>query len=84
MTEPVNLADATDGASHGSVEARTQELARTLQRKVAEGYRVESQHETGAVVVMKGHKRWFGLVAGDEQRSEISIDEDGHAISRRI
>jgi hypothetical protein len=82
MTEAAK--PASDEAPEAVVSSRQQELARTLQAKVAQGYRVESQHETGAVVVVNAPKRWFGLSSGAEQRSELSVDEAGHVSSRRI
>ena len=84
MTELLNPEVPTETATGAPVGPHAEEMARVLKLKVAQGYRVESEHEAGAVVVMKGHKRWFGLVAGEERRSEISIDANGHATSRRI
>jgi hypothetical protein len=78
------LAKPTSEVAGAVVNSRKQELARTLHAKRAQGYRVESEHETGAVLVMNAPKRWFGLVSGQELRSELSIDEDGHVSSRRI
>lgn len=55
--------------------ARTQELARSLQLKLAQGYRVESRDETQAVLMIKGRKRWFRASANSRQL--VSVDEFG-------
>jgi hypothetical protein len=67
-----------------STRGRKQELARTLESKVAQGFTIESETETQAVLSMKGRKRWFGLASGPAARYEITIDERGDASSRRL
>ena len=64
--------------------SRTQELERTLQAKRAQGYRVESQDDTQAVLSIRGRRRFFNLRSGDDVRYRLSFDEQGHATSRRI
>lgn len=61
------------------VNPKTQErLARTIQEKVAQGYRIESQTDTRAVLV-KPPRRWLGITApGPETREVVSIDHRGH------
>jgi hypothetical protein len=61
-----------------------QELARTLQTKLAQGFEVESETDTKAVLVMKGRRRWFGLSNGVSVRYEITVDDRGRANSRRL
>jgi hypothetical protein len=82
------LAPPSNGVPIVSVPAsrrsRKQELARTLESKVAQGFRIESETETQAVLSMKGRRRWFGLVNGPEARYEVTIDESGDATSRRL
>jgi hypothetical protein len=63
---------------------RDQELERTLKEKRAQGYRVESHNDTEAVLSMKGRRRFFNLLRGDEVRYRLSFDEVGHATSRSI
>jgi hypothetical protein len=63
---------------------RSDALARTLDRKLEQGFTIESQSDRQAVVVMKGRSRWFGLANAASVRYEISVDEDGHASSRRV
>jgi hypothetical protein len=55
--------------------ARAQEFARTLQAKLAQGYTIESQSTTQAILRIKGRKRWFrpSIVS----RQVGSVDEFG-------
>jgi hypothetical protein len=71
---------ATDRKSMGE---RKQELARTLEMKVAQGYRIESESDTQAVLRMGTRRRWFGLFSGTKLTYDIAVDERGHASSRR-
>jgi hypothetical protein len=64
--------------------ARDQELERTLDKKRAQGYQIESHNDTEAVLSMRQRRRFFGLSRGDELRYLLSFDEHGHASSRRI
>jgi hypothetical protein len=61
---------------------RTQELARTLSSKRAQGYTVESQTDTTAVLVMKGRKRWFR--ASVDNRQIVTVDELGNAKVQKV
>jgi hypothetical protein len=63
---------------------REQELERTLKEKRAQGYKIESHNDTEAILSMKGRRRYFNLVRGDEIRYRLSFDEVGHATSRSI
>jgi hypothetical protein len=64
--------------------SRDQELERTLQEKRAQGYRIESHNDTEAVLSMKGRRRFFNLLRGDDLRYRLTFDEHGHASSRAI
>jgi len=64
--------------------SRQEELDRTLQEKRAQGYRIESQSDTQAVLFMKGRRRFFNLFGGGEVRYLLSFDEQGHASSRKV
>lgn len=78
----IRSGNGTLAASHA--EARSHELARTLYRKLAQGFEIESESETEAVVVMKGRRRWFGLASASIVRYHISVDEAGTTTSRRL
>ena len=71
-----------DGEGEASAAAK-EEFARMLERKLEQGYEIESQTDTKAVLRMKGHRRRFGR-AGGEVRTEVSIDELDQAKSRRL
>ena len=63
---------------------REGELTHALYRKVAQGYEIESESDTSAVIVMKGRSRWFGLANAPSARFEVTLDERGLAKSRRL
>ena len=83
---------APDGSSAGALgdhpqngsDPRKQEFARTLQAKVAQGYEIESQSDTRAVLVMKNRRRMFGLSNSSSNKTEVWIDETGQARSRGL
>jgi hypothetical protein len=52
-------------------------LGRTIEAKVAQGYRIESQTPEQAVLV-RTSRRWFGLFGGGETREAASINQWGH------
>jgi hypothetical protein len=64
------------------MHARTQELARTLKNKQAQGYTVESQTNTTAVIVIKGRKRRFR--SSVDSRQIVTVDELGNAKVQKI
>jgi hypothetical protein len=64
--------------------SRTQELEQTLRGKRAQGYRIESQGDTQAVLLMRSRRRFFNLLRGHDMRYLVSFDAKGHATSRRI
>ena len=56
--------------------ARHEKFAQLLATKVEQGYDIESQGETEAVIVTRGRRRRFrSQMVGKRQR--ISIDEEG-------
>lgn len=65
-------------------DARKQGLARTLEAKREQGFTIESETDTQAVVVMKGRRRWFGLTNSPSVRYEVTVDDGGRAKSRRL
>jgi hypothetical protein len=62
--------------------ARTEELAHALKNKQAQGYTVESQNDTTAVLVIKGRKRWFR--SSVDNRQLATVDELGNATFQKI
>jgi hypothetical protein len=64
------------------VLTREQEVERTLKSKSEQGYRIESQDDKQAVLVMRGRRRFFNLVRGVDERYQLTFDEHGHASTR--
>lgn len=60
------------------------ELARVVEARTLQGYKVESLTETRAVFVVKGPKRLLGMRGGVEQRTEVTIDDEGKAVTRAL
>lgn len=71
-------------SSRERADARKQELARALHQKLAQGFTIESESDTQAVLVMKGRRRWFGLTNAPSARYEVTVNEGGRATSRRL
>ena len=67
-------------------DTRKQKLAQMLTAKIEQGYEIESQTDTEAVLVTQSRRGWFGLFAGkrDGARQVISVDEHGTATTRKI
>jgi hypothetical protein len=83
-------AHPTDGAFVSSIPAavdtRKQKFAQMLKVKLEQGYRIESQGETEAVLFTRGRRSWFGLLAGRGEggRQMISVDDQGAATTRKL
>jgi len=70
-------------ASPLSMSERKQRLADVLATKVEQGYRIESQTDIEATLVMKSQRRWFGMAGGDTEIRQIaSVDEQGRTRTR--
>ena len=66
-----------------TLEQRKQRLSELVAERVDQGYTIESQNDTEAVLAMQGRSRWFGLRGrAPSARLSISIDEHGR-VSRR-
>jgi hypothetical protein len=77
------MAEVLEGQSApATLLARTQELARTLANKRAQGYTVESQTDTTAVLVIKGRKRRFR--SSVDSRQIVTVDELGNAKVQKV
>jgi hypothetical protein len=71
----------TPGAS---LHERRDKLAALLAAKLEQGYWVELQRDTDAVVVCRGRHRWFGRLGPrrENRREAVSVDADGQAAVR--
>jgi hypothetical protein len=86
--QPLQLLNARDEArvveSPLSTSERKLRLAEILVTKTEQGYRIESQTDTEATLVMKSHRRWFGMLGGNTETRQItSVDEQGRTRTRR-
>jgi hypothetical protein len=61
---------------------RKQALAQAVETRVEQGYQVESQDDSQAILTMKGRKRMFQ--ASSQSRQLVTIDEQGHASFQKI
>jgi hypothetical protein len=89
MAEGLLAAHPTDQAHVAStptaVDTRKQKLAQMLKVKLEQGYRIESQGDTEAVLFVHGPRRWFGLIGNDERtRQIISVDEQCATSTRKL
>jgi hypothetical protein len=68
-----------------SLDQRKERLAETLHKKLEQGYQIESQTDTDAILLTKGRRRWFGILSNAaETRQRTSIDEQGRATTRTL
>jgi hypothetical protein len=73
IAEPPNLSTAE----------RKARLAEVLVGKTEQGYEIESQTDTEAILVTKGRRRWFGMGGNNASTRLItSIDEQGNTRTR--
>ena len=68
----------------GVSDARRERLTQAVQEKLEQGFAVESESDTQAVLIVKGRRRWFGLQNAPSVRYEVTVDEGGHPRSRRL
>jgi hypothetical protein len=59
-----------------SPEARRDKLERLIADKLQNGYWIESQDDTHAVLVLAGRRGWRGR-RGENHREAVSVDVDG-------
>ena len=68
-----------------SLEQRKELFAEVLRRKLEQGYEIESQTETEAILVTKGRRRWSGMLGSKpDTRQSTSIDEKGQPSTRPL
>jgi hypothetical protein len=68
-----------------TLDQRKELLNATLKQKAGQGYQIESQTDTDAVLVIKGRRRWFGILgSAADTRQSTSIDEQGRTKTRRL
>ena len=80
------MADLLAASTPTTIDMRKQKLAELLSTKIEQGYRIESQGDTEAVLFTQSRRHWFGLFAGSGAgaRQVISVDEHGTATTRKL
>jgi hypothetical protein len=78
--------DAFGSTTPAALGTRKKEFAKLLEAKVEQGYTIESQGDTEAVLFTRGRRSWFGLFAGrgEGARQMISVDDKGAAKTRKL
>jgi hypothetical protein len=61
---------------------RKELLAQAVDARLEQGYQIESQNDSQAILTMKGRKRRFH--ASTESRQLLTIDEQGHPSFKKI
>ncbi len=63
-----------------STAERTEKLELLIAKRLQQGYWVESQGDTEAVLVALGPRRWFGRLGPrrEHTRETVTVDERGH------
>ena len=85
MTNATPTRKTSDGAAQEPADSREATFALALAAKLEQGYHVESQGKTDAVLYTNGPRRWFGLVAGTQgRRRRITLEDDGRIRTRGL
>jgi hypothetical protein len=85
MTDATLPAPTTDASPQEETDAREAAFALALAAELEQGYHVESQGKTDAILFTKGRRRWFGLIAGpDGRRRRIALEADGSIRTRGL
>lgn len=85
MTDATLPAPTTDDSPQEETDAREAAFALTLAAKLEQGYHIESQGKTDAIIFTNGRRRWFGLIAGpDGKRRRIALEADGGISTRDL
>jgi hypothetical protein len=72
--------EAMTDAATGTGQAET--FARVLEARLEQGYKIESQSATEAIITMKGRKRL--LKSSTQSRQRVTIGEDGRASFEKL
>jgi hypothetical protein len=75
---------AAGTTTNGGVGEPNQELARVVEARVLQGYRVESLSEGRALLAVKGRKRLLGLRGGEDHLTELTMGDHGRVVTRNI
>jgi hypothetical protein len=87
MTDATLPAPTTDPSPQEETDAREAAFALALAAKLEQGYHLESQGKTDAILFTKGRRRWFGLIAAPTaagRRLRIALEADGSIRTRGL
>lgn len=85
MTAATLPVRTTDASPQEETDSREAAFALALAAKLEQGYHLESQGKTDAVLFTKGRRRWFGLAAGEPgRRRRITLEADGRVSTRGL
>jgi hypothetical protein len=85
MTEATLPVETTEASPEKDTDSREAAFALALAAKLEQGYHLESQGKTEAILFTKGRRRWFGLVAGEPgRRRRIALEDDGRVSTRGL
>jgi hypothetical protein len=73
-----------EATTEDKVHEQERELARVIEARMLQGYRVESVSEGQAVLVVNGHKRFFGFRKGEPHKTRLTIGGHGRVITRNL
>ena len=68
--------------TEASPDVRRIEFARMLESKLQQGWKIESQRDTDAILTMRGRKRLFK--ASVDSRQSVTVDELGVASFEKL
>ena len=85
MTDATLPAPTTNASPQEETDAREAAFALALAAHLEQGYHLESQGKTDAILFTNGRRRWFGLIAGrDGRRERIALEADGSISNRGL
>jgi hypothetical protein len=69
-----------------STAERSEKLELLIAKRLQQGYWVESQGDTEAVLVSLGPRRWCGRVGPrrENSRETVTVDEQGHTLIAKL
>jgi hypothetical protein len=84
-SDPPGGGEANGGTSPQaavSTAERTEKLELLIAKRLQQGYWVESQGDTEAVLVSLGPRRWFGRLGPHREntRETVTVDEQGQTL----
>jgi hypothetical protein len=85
-SEPATAGETNESQKPLGLRERREKLEDLIAAKLRQGYWVESQRDTDAVVASLGPHRWFGRVGprSENGREAISVDVQGRTTIEKL